>query len=141
MSPKLRQSTHWNGTHRSVFFTVKHTEVARLGSLWTYYVFLPEYKLGSETFEPLWLKPEESYNFPSFEFYAYESLPPAQVDWHGGVTFYRKHGETVGCRSIELGCDYAHCFDQGKTYALEDVLADVKHTINQLITLYPQLSE
>lgn len=108
---------------------------------WNYYVFLHENRLN-EKFDELWLEPKVDKFLGSgreWVNYDYNSLKPTDVHWHGGVTFYAKHGEVLGHRAIELGCDYSHLWDHeaGFPTTLEDVMFDVQKTCAELNELYP----
>jgi len=60
--------------------------------------------------------------------YDYMSSECANIELHGGITYYRRHeGDCV-----ELGCDYQHYWDENQQYSLEDVLGEVKRSIESL---------
>lgn len=60
----------------------------------------------------------------------YEDIP---VPVHGGLTFSGEDLQGVSKESgFWVGWDYAHIFDQGKDYSLEDIVEDVEDVVNQL---------
>lgn len=136
----LRYKEEWSGTHQGVPFKInfwgKNTSMNDGHGVWNYYVFLRED--FTPNFESLWLedtvykwKPEA----PGRITHDYYKIPASDVDWHGGVTYYSKHGHTDGYRCVELGCDYSHLWDAeaGYPHDLAWVLGDCIETINQLV--------
>lgn len=107
---------------------------------WNYYIYLPE-SLLKERFAEVWFPPKlvkitpESRGFVSYDYY-----PSAlNVDaWHGGITFYAKHGEVEGFRAIEVGCDYNHFWDEenGHPEDLDGVSYDCEETVKQLLAAF-----
>lgn len=141
-------STVWQGDHLGFHYKISHWGLENIHlnegkGVWNYYVFLYESRIPD--FQSLWLEPElikitpESTGYVTYKYY---DLAPAQLSWHGGVTYYAKHGELVGYRSIELGCDYSHLWDHENDFAttLDDVLYDVEQTCKELNVLYPSPS-
>lgn len=96
--------------------------------IWNYYITVFESLVPLELFNSLWLDNESNYDLAPF----------SQVEWHGGVTSYKKLSQTPGCRSVKIGCDYSHLFDEerGYDYTLEEVTADALETARQLKELY-----
>jgi len=137
---KLDETKAWRGTYKGLHFEIKHWGVGQSHTpandgTWNYYVWLPERKLLD--FATHWLEGRVVKIIPEslgFVAYDYCAIPAANVDWHGGVTYYAKHGEVEGFRSIELGCDYNHLWDheRGERYTLDEVVADVQRTIDEL---------
>jgi hypothetical protein len=140
----------WYLSHAGLQITVKQWGVERAHKLkplnnghgiWNYYIFIPERLIGTDAFEKLWLEDkvvESNSDSKGWIYHDYMSQPFADVEWHCGITFYNKHGHTVGHRMVELGCDYNHLYDQerGYGYTLEEVVEDAKNTANQLAKLY-----
>jgi len=61
----------------------------------------------------------------------YYSLPVIhEIQMHGGVTFCEKKDHPKMGRSIRVGCDYSHLGDEGMRYSLQDILWDVKRSID-----------
>lgn len=136
----------WRGSHLDFSYKIVHwgqeTSINEGKGQWNYYIYIQEPRVPD--FESLWLEPKVVKILPTskgFISYDYYSIPPSRIDWHGGVTFYAKHGEVPGYRVIELGCDYSHLWDMeaGYTTTFEDVLYDCEQTITQLNELYPEV--
>ncbi len=131
----------WRGSHKGLHLKLAHTEGQQndgFGS-WCYYIVIAEHSCPD--FESLWLPGEvlkitpESYGWVR---YHYEDTAAASVDWHGGVTFYAKHEELPGFRSVEFGCDYSHLWDSERGFEnikLGDVFEDAIRTAEQLAKL------
>ena len=64
-------------------------------------------------------------------------------DFHGGITWFTAKCDPAAPEQIllEVGCDYAHLLDMacGYNYDLEDILRDVKRTIDKLHETLPVL--
>lgn len=119
------------GNHRGLSFQIKQLEAGELPGeyIWYYYIRLKE--ATTPNFESLWIHPlldEASVS------YQYKETWPAKLYWHGGVTYYAKHGEVPGHRAVEFGCDYSHFLDmqRGYDYTLDEVLCDVITTCNEI---------
>ncbi len=105
---------------------------------WNYYVYIPEYLTKPEVFAELWLEDKLSRwteSSPERVSHDYMSGKVGEIDMHGGITFYQKHGHSVGHRLVEIGCDYQHLMDQHQIYTKEDVLQDVIKTIEHIKSL------
>jgi hypothetical protein len=103
---------------------------------WCYYVYISEKMLPPELFEQFWLAPK--FDDKGRASYSYYDAPFAGVDWHCGITFYQKTGGIDGQpRSVKIGCDYNHYWDEGHSYDLEDVRRDAVNTVSQLQAMYP----
>lgn len=138
------------GTHVDVWYEILNhgrlkfgydTQMEPSGGTWCYYVVVSELMLPAEQFAEFWLAPsahDTRSNGISYPNYDYCSAPFADVDWHGGVTFYEKLGGIDGMpRSVKIGCDFAHLWDQGREFNYEIVEIEAKRTIDQLRAMYP----
>lgn len=140
VAPRLWYKQEWCSTHLGVPFSIKFwgkEEGMNEGNgVWNYYVYLHED--FTPDFEKLWL-PDKVYKFkPEAKGHIthdYYEIGASDVDWHGGVTYYAKHGYTEGFRRVELGCDYSHLWDSEAGYPadLNWLLEDCKKTIEQLV--------
>lgn len=128
----LREQKVWRGTHRGVPFKVMlwgydDTSLDK----WNYYLYLLE--RNCINFDKLWL-PGEVVQFtecsPKRVTYDYYSVF-GEVEMHGGITYYEKHGELVN-RYVEIGCDFAHLYDDEAGWDLESVVADMQVAIDSL---------
>ncbi len=138
MKPKMQDV--WRGTYREIGYKVslhgkgeEHT-LAGEGT-WCFYIYLVEKNMVN--FPAIWLEDKiykwkpEAYGYISHDYYC---EPLNSLEFHGGITFYQKHGHTEGYRYVELGCDYNHLWDQerGFGYNIEEVLLDVKICIDSV---------
>lgn len=108
---------------------------------WCYYVIVSEAMLPPELFAEFWLEPSSvephRSGFPRIA-YGYYAAKFAQVDWHGGVTFYEKSGGIDGAqRYVKIGCDFAHLWDEGREFDYAQVEQECIETIRQLQAMYP----
>lgn len=130
----LSTITTYDGTYLGFRFQIKHRPRKDiLPPTWTYYVYIHEDLV--QDFDSLWLPPKLSEireGRKPWLSYAYEDTWVANLPWHGGVTFYSKHGELPGYRCVEFGCDYAHLWDNAEYLTIEDILPDVIVTITAL---------
>lgn len=143
--PKVDKQNVWGGTHLGWRFKISHWGEGGLinqgRGTWCYYVFIPESRIGKEEFEKLWLEPRlvkitpESKGFITYDYF---NTKVSDLPWHGGVTYYEKHGEMEGFRCVEFGCDYNHLYDDETHWNLDLVLFDLMETIEALNDLYPE---
>lgn len=140
MSNKLREVSKWNGQHRGVNYEVSLHDVGgyRPDGIWCYYIYINE-KNAPEAFEnEFWLTrvPPTGPDcwMARYPHYPYSNAAFANVDWHGGVTFYEKVAGFDGApRCVKIGCDYNHLWDQDHSYSAEYVAQEARRTIDQLI--------
>lgn len=137
----LESKKEWNGQHAGIYFRVSlhgegrdHTPEGR-GS-WCYYLTVREHEHPA-IFPSLWLEDKihrfspESQPRVSHDYYDVPVLWSAEM--HGGITFYQKHGHTVGLRAVEIGCDYCHIWDIESYFRdLDEVVADCKRSCELL---------
>jgi hypothetical protein len=99
---------------------------------WCYYIYLILDKFSDkELANSLWLEP--TITEEGWKFYCYSACKPIMnLYFHGGCSWYRKIFTLDDKRCVELGCDYSHIDDIGQFYTLEDILKDVKLTIDSL---------
>lgn len=131
--PALRTKTIHQGIHQGVPFEI-HSWIIREEESWTYYVFLHEAKFTR--FDEIWL-PARLDDSGKYVIHDYSDTWAAHAEgWNGGVTYYRKHGELVGFRCVQYGCDYQHSWDEGRRYTVNDILLDAICTINHLVPFF-----
>jgi hypothetical protein len=109
------------------------------GGTWCYYVVVSESQVSPESFAEFWLPATPHIRSSGIcePCYSYYEAKFSSVSWHGGVTFYEKRGGIDGApRSVKIGCDYAHLYDQGQSYDFEGVKRDAIRTIDSLRELY-----
>lgn len=135
MKEKLRQQKVWQGSHREINFKIVNwqfnTPMIGFAGNWNYYIYLPESKCVD--FAKLWLRDKVksfSEGGRKHVLHDYENIS-GDMDFHGGCTYYAKHGHAKGFRSVEFGCDYQHYCDEGKDYNEDYLLHDACHSIDR----------
>ena len=109
--------------------------------IWCYYVYINEQMLPADLFAEFWLAPTRHYERSSGHsepMYNYDSPRWADADWHGGVTWYQKLGGLDGdLRSVEIGCDFNHSWDQHQWFTYDLVKREAERTVERLREMYP----
>jgi len=125
--------THWGHTGENAFNEGQ--------GVWNYYVYIPE-RL-TKRFNELWLEdklvkyaecsPERVHHD-----YMQAEFADQRFEWHGGITYYDKHGHTPGHRCVQLGCDFNHLWDheRGYDYVMEEVAYEAVRTAKLLADYY-----
>ena len=97
--------------------------------------------LSPELFKEFWLEPSGRFARSSGRdepIYNYYNARFAGAEWHGGVTWYQKHGGIDGAiRCVEIGCDFSHAWDQPSAFDFSIVEFEAKNTIDKLLEIYP----
>jgi hypothetical protein len=121
------------GTYRGVRFEVKmDPDQTKEFPQRVYYVYLREGMVPN--FEEIWLPDELKRCAPtspervSHDYYECARL--CGVEMHGGITYYAKHGHSVGHRCVEIGCDYNHLHDDEQHWSAQDLFFDACATID-----------
>ena len=137
---KPEQQDLYRGIYREINYKIirhakgrEHTPANE--GIWCFYIYLHESKV--KDFSKLWLPVKivkfslESRGYVNYEYYC---EPFNSMEFHGGITYYCKYGETEGYRSVEIGCDYNHLWDneRGCGYDVEDILVGVKCAIDSV---------
>ncbi len=129
----MREARTWHDRYRDIAYEVDYQVDS---DIWHYYLWINLKQLPSEVREQFWLEPkpvQSSKNTPTRYIYEEKNKPPiGNLDWHGGCTFYEKHGHGNDLRVVHVGCDYNHLFDSWQTYSLDSVVQDVKRCIDSL---------
>lgn len=103
--------------------------------IYCYYLYIYESQVTPEQFSELWLKDEVtrwSPESPERITHDYYSLPILKaVELNGGITYYAKHGQVEGHRSVQIGCDYNHSWDSMNPPPLEKVIGDALRTADE----------
>lgn len=145
----LDKKTVWKFQYKNLWAEIAHWGIERQHNFkplndgkgcWNYYVYVPEHLIeDKELFRKLWL-PEKLTKFTPESServsYDYYECPLANIDWHGGITYYSKEGFDIdGHRVVKGGCDYSHLWDseRGYDYTLEEVIQDAKNTIDDIV--------
>ncbi len=137
----LEHSDIWKGVYRGVRFKIAHWGAGmeyRPDGTWNYYLYIPLDMIPKEKHCEFLAKPEKDEK--GRVHYAYTDLELlCNLEWHCGITYYDKLGTDDSPITIEAGCDYAHYWDENKTYQVEDVLYDCKTTIDALWDAVPDM--
>jgi len=136
---ELSKNITWTGTHKGVRYQVSHHGEGgtyRPEGAWCYYILVHEDQLDAEWLEKLDLPPKADdkgrINYP------YMASWWAGLDWHCGITFYKKTSGVDGAKKMfKVGCDYAHYWDEGHYYNLESVAHDARTIIDELVSRVP----
>lgn len=61
----------------------------------------------------------------------------AGLEWHHGITFARfERNGMQEIVAVKAGCDYAHYWDEGIKYTLDDLISDATATIESARVLF-----
>lgn len=144
--PPFDVSHTFRKTHDKIPFEIVHWGVERASGkslnngkgCWNYYIYLLESEI--ENFSDFWLEPELkefSSGGTKYLHHDYYSSPLYNIHWHCGITFWEGTDLIPNRRSIKIGCDYSHLYDEQRGYdtELSDVYADVLKTISELLPL------
>jgi len=135
----MKKSTIYSDKYRGIAYSVSNRYVDGIGEYWTYYLHIGLVQLPEDVREKFWLEPKvtEYKSMPiSYDYYKEPLI--ADLDWHGGVTWYSKEAGIDGePRVVKIGCDYQHLWDEGHSYQLTDVERDARHTIDTLHDMIP----
>lgn len=131
-----RHKDVWSYSHAGMCVEIVHHSVGELVNdgkgIWCYYIYVLEARCKPDVFATLWLEDKLIQYTPVSPVritHDYESLL-ADCEWHGGATYYDKHGHSAGHRAIQIGCDFSHLWDaeQGFEYALDDIVQEANRT-------------
>ena len=132
----MRKATKWTDEYRGVAYQVSlHGEGddLRPEGTWCYYLFINEDQIPDGHIDKFDLPPKT--NDKGQVTYPYMASWLADLDWHCGITWYSKEGGVDGAKRVfKAGCDYAHYWDQGKSYNLDFVAIDARATIDDLLS-------
>lgn len=133
------QARSFTGVYRGIRYEIKTWPVDGYlkNSLgvergWAHYLLINVDKQVPEALrEGFWLKPRPMMFASQMIGHDYMEGPTANIEFHGGITFYEKIGGLEGGdRWVKLGCDYQHLWDEGQRYTEQSVLSEVKASID-----------
>ena len=138
---KLTEAHKYSGSYKGINFLISHHGMGdsyRPEGTWCYYLLIHEKQLPDEYKDDFILAPE--FDDKGRVSHNYYDTRIADLDWHCGITYYSKEGGADGEPiTIKMGCDYAHLWDEGKSYNKESVLCDVKNSVKKLFELFPDI--
>lgn len=134
---KLKKVTQISGSYDGISFQIKNWKDYEGEDRWTYYLFLvieaipdesrPKSFVLRKKYSELGGKRRSYYNY-------YDHPIIGNIDFHGGCTWYSKEAEN---KIIKVGCDYSHLWDEDKCYTIDDIVSDVKKSIQSFRELVP----
>jgi hypothetical protein len=136
MTTKRRETKIWLGSHDGLDFEINNFHSGG-EEYWTYYLIIKLNRIpgGGDQF---WL--EGVINNRGFADYNYNRSDVINnIDFHYGCTYYRKISGFDGSnKSIKIGCDYSHLWDEGHTYNIEEIKRDVIDSIESFRKIVPR---
>lgn len=134
--PNIQYKIQYKDTVLEVHHRPEDNHIGRLyGGSFCGYIYI--YEKNCKDFESLWL-PDVFHSFsengPKHVSHDYHSLH--DIDLHCGITFYTKHGHTVGHRCVQLGCDYQHYWDENTFRSVEKCFDDMKTSADIAVALW-----
>lgn len=136
LNPKLHKTKRWFGEHDGVKYEIDNWEREYDGyDCWTYYIYLFIGRIPKD-YKSFWLRGRRSGSMIVYNYYKHPIIN--ELDFHGGCTWYSKESGFDGDRkTIKIGCDYSHLWDENRYYTLESVPDDVLRTIEKFRELVP----
>jgi len=138
-------SEEWRGEYLGVWWIIKRRErptgLAQFNPTWNFYLIINEKQVPEGSWSRYWLEPTEVNDWGRVS-YPYSDSLLGELDWHGGITYYRKHGRDGEAEVVEVGSDYAHSWDLASglsSLTFEGILRDVKRCIESLREREPGL--
>lgn len=137
--PALKDTKRYFGKYRGINYEINNFHIGTMPS-WTHYIILHiDDQLSEKSREKFWLTPRyTSFSEGGVEHLSYDYWDSiiADIEFHGGCTWYSKESSVdAKRRSVKIGCDYQHIWDEGMQYDLDYVYNEVKKTIDSLIEL------
>ena len=134
----MNKKTVYSEQYKGVTIEVQNFDVGGYrNNCWTYYLYIsPDSIPDKEKAEELWLPPK--YDDKDRMSYDYYGCWVSDLNWHGGITYYEKYSSVdAKRRTVKAGCDYQHIWDEDHHYDIDDIEADAKATVDQLIGWFP----
>ncbi len=100
---------------------------------WTYYIYIHKGKMTPEQFALLDMPIKiDELSSSKRKYYEYSKFP--DLDFHCGCTYYDKTiNNELNEYCLKIGCDYNYYWDENQDYSLQDILEDVRGTINKFL--------
>jgi hypothetical protein len=135
----MKRKTVWNFEYKGINCEIVHwgeDEMASFqpGGIWNGYVFIQKKQLPKQ-FNKFICKPVTYHKRTHWDYWRMENY----FDMHGGVTYYELIRDEITTKptAIKVGCDYAHLFDEGRTYDENDIKFDLEKTVDKFIEMFP----
>ena len=139
----LKGVTTWHETHRGISIEIRYAGYRfpdkwgeGSAGTWCYYLHINEGALKPTN----WKKLSKSYTTDEGRSYIEEDFWN-NIYWHGGVTYAQEHekyydrAQQQMMRSIKIGCDFGHHFDQHNIYEYEDILREAHRTVDEFLAI------
>lgn len=142
----MKYREEWHDEYRNIRFSINKFAPSLPEyheSAWTYYLHIPLKQLPESVRERFWLEGEPDGITGKRIVYDYYKEPlMANIYWHGGITWYSKQSGLDGTpRSVKIGCDFQHLWDEYQIYSLEDVVREAHRTIDELHEAIPNIKK
>ena len=138
-------SEEWRGDYLGIRWSVRRWEhpdsESPFNPTWNFYLWVSEQQVPEGCWPAYWLEPERVDEMGRV-FYPDQGTLLGELEWHGGMTYYEKHGLDGGAQRVEAGCDYAHLWNVERgvsTITFEEVLYDLQRCIESLREREPGL--
>jgi hypothetical protein len=137
---EIREKRVWNMEYRGIQIEAQKFSIGEYKpECWTFYLYIALDCLPESVREKFWLKPIRYEKWRIHYDYWAEPLI-SDLEWHSGCTWYSKEcGFDDSPRSIKIGCDYQHYWDEGHSYDESIVLGDAKACVDSLHELIPDI--
>jgi len=139
----MEKSEIYRDQYRDVDFSISKFKAfshSLNSASWAHYIHLNLDKQikDKSIADKLWLTPE--YDDKNRVSYSYYSSIIAEIEFHGGCTWYSKESSPdEKDRIIKIGCDYQHSWDEGKFYDVQYIERQAKESIDTLLKIVPVL--
>jgi hypothetical protein len=145
MSTELSKRVVYNGTYRGVSFEIINWQIEGYiygnKDCWNFYLYIGLGRIpNSELAETLWLepKPNDLLKHATYDYYNCKLIN--DIEFQGGCTYYSKEGNVdtpKENRTVKIGCDYQHIWNEGHSYTLDDIIRDTKAAIDSFKDIVP----
>jgi hypothetical protein len=124
---KKEPTKRWFGKYRNIIYEINNFYIGDKEN-WTYYINIVIDYLPKKHKKYLWLRKKTDKKWHNRKYFGF---PYNDYDFHYGITYYSKKYDYLNNLKIaKIGCDYVHYWDEGNRYDIEDILRDIKNTID-----------
>jgi len=128
----IRMKVEYWGDHRGMRFKIvksRHYEDENRFS-WCHYVIAHLDRIPQKQRRKFTARKKTFRGRTSYDYYKTEW---ANLEWHGGITYYEKLSKNL----VEVGCDYQHLHDERRDYSLSYIVSQAKETIDSFWVMVP----
>ena len=125
---------NWNFEDQGGYF-----EQSFPSGIWNGYIFINKKQLTPQKFFKLLCKQRQFRTLSRGRKYWDYSKLDKYFDMHGGITYFQPLREEFSGKidGIQVGCDYAHLYDEGRMYNENHVKADLEKSVDTFINAFP----